>query len=664
MLKLASSLSLSITLTACQSLILLPVRTETRTQMALSVQPSEAPALIQNTNSPLNCVIQVNITGKVSGNVTIKNECTPMVPPEKVPFGNPFNKKLAIEAYQLLLKPDCKASQEKYTQLLATVTDPFQTAYVTNQLDYARQCVAGKVKIESHGSGDNITIRTNPLAELFQQPLRFQNTAGEARAKEAMQAFQKQDYAKAEQLYQEASKLEPATNTTVQAFLNAQMQQARFSQLLTGGSAGQAAGGTTSSSSSTASQPLNSTNPVNAASPMPIPLTSPTVGVSSTPTVQPSSGSTIPTVSPSVSPTPTPNTSTTPSPTAAPTPAPSVTATPTPASPTPTPSPTATATPSTGSPMVSTLAGSGDYAFLDDTGTAAKFKSPSGVAVDSSGNVFVADRENYRIRKITSAGVVTTFAGSGQSGYSDGIGTIAQFSSPVDIAIDFAGNLYVSDSGRIRKISSTGIVSTFAGDGNPQQLNPAQITVDINSNVYVSETANNRIRKVTPAGVISTFAGSDESGFSDGVSSAARFSHPRGVAADINGNVYVVDAWNQSIRKISPTGDVSTLTSFYGLSGNCINNNNSLPPRLCDPWGIAVDSSANVYVGDYNAFIAKITPNGVVSNLVGYMGKPSFADGIGSAALFSTELTGLAVDLIGNIYVADRGNRRIRKITP
>jgi subtilisin-like proprotein convertase family protein len=319
--------------------------------------------------------------------------------------------------------------------------------------------------------------------------------------------------------------------------------------------------------------------------------------------------------------------------------------------------------------VVTTLAGSGNADFADGTGTAASFNSPLGVGGDAGGNVYVGDNSNNRIRKITSAGVVTTLAGSGTGGYADGTGSAAKFSGPRGVAVDAAGNVYVAEYGnnRIRKITSAGVVTTLAGsgsysyaDGNGTAASffaPMSVAVDAAGNVYVADSASQRIRKVTSAGVVTTLAGSGTAGYVDGTGTAASFNYPWGVAVDTTGNVYVADSSNSRIRKISSSGVVTT---FAG-SGTSADGTGTAA-SFNAPNGVAVDLAGNVYVADSdNNRIRKITSGGVVTTLAG-SGSASYADGTGTAASFYNP-SGVAVDAVGNVYVGDSNNHRIRKIT-
>jgi DNA-binding beta-propeller fold protein YncE len=315
----------------------------------------------------------------------------------------------------------------------------------------------------------------------------------------------------------------------------------------------------------------------------------------------------------------------------------------------------------------------------DGTGSAARFYYPSGVAVDSAGNVYVADTSNHTIRKITPSRVVSTLAGlAGSLGSANGAGCAARFYNPSGVAVDSAGNVYVADEGNstIRKITPSG-VSTFAGlagtpgsadgTGSAARFNhPRDVAVDNGTgNVYVADSFNNTIRKITPSGVVTTFAGSASSppGSANGTGSDARFHFPRGVAVDSAGNVYVADTTNDTIRKITPSQVVTTFAGSAGMPGS--DDGTGSAARFYHPREVAVDNSTgNVYVGDSdNHTIRKITPSHVVTTFAGSPGMPGSHDGTGSAARFYFPL-GVAVDNAGNVYVADRYNYTIRKITP
>ena len=283
----------------------------------------------------------------------------------------------------------------------------------------------------------------------------------------------------------------------------------------------------------------------------------------------------------------------------------------------------------------------------------------------------MADRHNNKIRKISPLGVVSTFAGSGLTGSDDGEGAETSFGYPEGVVLDAAGNVYVADTWnhKIRKISPTGLVSTLAGsgvegsaDGEGAEASfyyPEGVAVDAAGNVYVADTYNHKIRKISPTGVVSTLAGLGYYGSHDGEGAEASFYYPEGVAVDVTGNVYVADGGNHKIRKISPSGEVSTLAGS-GVGGSV--DGEGAAASFYNPSGVAADAAGNVYVADYgNNKIRKISPTGEVSTLAG-TGEPGSADGEGSEASFYLP-TGVAVDAIGNVYVADYENRSIRKIT-
>jgi sugar lactone lactonase YvrE len=220
----------------------------------------------------------------------------------------------------------------------------------------------------------------------------------------------------------------------------------------------------------------------------------------------------------------------------------------------------------TGTAQVSVTSLAGSIAgYANGIGLAAQFSNPNGVATDSEGNVYVADTSNSKIRKITPAGMVSTIAGSTQ-GFADGIGSAARFSGVQAIAIDTDGNVYVTDSSnyKIRKITADGMVSTLAGstqgfaDGIGTQAQfyfPQGVTTDVTGNIYVADSNNYKIRKITPAGFVTTIAGSTV-GFADGIGDVAQFVYPTGLATDAVGNLYVADYGNHKIRKIMQQLDV------------------------------------------------------------------------------------------------------------
>jgi sugar lactone lactonase YvrE len=367
----------------------------------------------------------------------------------------------------------------------------------------------------------------------------------------------------------------------------------------------------------------------------------------------------------------------------------------------------------------------------DGTGAAARFRFPHGIAIDVVGNLYVADSSNSTIRKITPAGVVTTLAGTpGVTGSADGNGAAAKFNYPRGIAADSASNLYVADTHNhtIRKITSAGVVTTLAGsarmigraDGNGDVARfsgPTGIAVDEGGNVYVADTGNYTIRKITPAGVVTTLAGTAGlpicitrgcgSTDRDGFGATARFYNPHDIAIDTAGNLYVADGG--MIRKVSPAGMVTTLTmpegagdisgglgiatdpagNLYvtdvairkiasagvvtilagGMKGSA--DGSGTAAQFAYPSGIVADAAGNLYVSDTNNHtIRKVTPAGAVTTLAGTAGMteydsdlPGSADGGGAAARFNTP-TGIAADAAGNVYVADSGNSTIRKIMP
>ncbi|MGC4040843.1 MAG: T9SS type A sorting domain-containing protein [Flavobacterium sp.] len=320
--------------------------------------------------------------------------------------------------------------------------------------------------------------------------------------------------------------------------------------------------------------------------------------------------------------------------------------------------------------LVSTFAGSGNPGSLNANGTAATFNLPTTVAVDSFGNVYVVDRSNHKIRKITTGGTVSTFAGSGVSGSADGTGEAASFRFPDGAAFDSHDNLFISDQSnhKIRKITPDGTVTTVAGTGSIGSADgigtaasfyyPAGMAVDANDNLLIADYGNNKIRKITPDGTVSTFAGTGVAGAGEGSSATAQFNGATGVCVDSFGNVFVADYYNNKIRKIDTLGNVST---FAGTGTAGTNDGDAATASFHSPAIVAVDAGNNLFVTDEeNNKIRKITPDGMVATYAG-TGAVGSADGISTAAQFNA-CTGIAVDAMHNIFVADYANNKIRKI--
>jgi sugar lactone lactonase YvrE len=330
-----------------------------------------------------------------------------------------------------------------------------------------------------------------------------------------------------------------------------------------------------------------------------------------------------------------------------------------------------TSPPTTPERQVTTFAGNTAQAFVNATGTDARFLGPRAMTIDATGNLYVVDG-NF-IRKVTPAAVVTTYAGSPTAGYQDGPAATAKFNGINSLAFDQSGNLYVNDFGnvRVRKISSTGEVSTIAGDGTLGNTNGPPlassfsgmggIAIDASGNIFVGNA--NTIRKIPPTGNVSTYASSPGGpGMRNGPLSEAQFFAIDDLAFDVQGNLLVIDnGANRRIRKITPDGIVSTL-SGNGSSGNQDSPNGESSASFNFPRAIDVDAQGNVYVADYsNHNIRKITPTGATTTIAG---SPAigFQDGNASTAKFNMPL-GIAVDASGNIFVSDLQNYRIRRIS-
>jgi sugar lactone lactonase YvrE len=329
--------------------------------------------------------------------------------------------------------------------------------------------------------------------------------------------------------------------------------------------------------------------------------------------------------------------------------------------------------------IINTYAGTGASGYTGDGGaaTAAKLNVQFGVAADAAGNLFIADYNNHCIRKVNPAGFISTVAGNGTLGFGGdgGTATAAQLSYPTGVAIDGSGNLYIADfaNSRIRRVDPAGIITTvagntsgYSGDGGAAtaaQLNqPYALAFDGSGNLYIGDVGNNRIRKITTAGIISTFAGNGTTGFSgDGAAAtAAQLYTPYGLAADDGGNLYIADFFNNRIRMVSPAGIISTVAgtgpgSFFGDGGP------ATAARLNSPSGVAVDGSGNLFIADVNNNrIRKVNPAGIISTVAGTSSYGLSGDGGAATAAQLNNPRCVTVDNAGNLYITDFANDRIR----
>jgi trimeric autotransporter adhesin len=339
--------------------------------------------------------------------------------------------------------------------------------------------------------------------------------------------------------------------------------------------------------------------------------------------------------------------------------------------------------------IISTVAGNGRAGYSGDNGPAisaalnlgSRYSFYDGLAVDAYGNLFIADTGNGRIRKVTPGGMITTVAGDGRVGYSgdDGPATSAELSYPEAVTVDTSGNLFIADTGNdlIRKVTATGIISTvagnrnsgYSGDGGPAvsaELNgPTGMAVDASGNLFFADTDNNRIREVTPGAIISTFVGNSRCRFGGdgGPATSANVNLPTGLAADAFGNLFIPDTDNNRVRKITQAGIISTVAG-NGTGAYAGDGGQATSAELFSPEAVTVDTAGNLFIADTgNLRVRKVTPGGVISTVAGnglyeYSGDGGLAT---SAALGYP--TGVAVDASGNLFIADTFNNRIRRVT-
>ncbi len=333
--------------------------------------------------------------------------------------------------------------------------------------------------------------------------------------------------------------------------------------------------------------------------------------------------------------------------------------------------------------IISTAAGTGEEGFNGYNGfaTSMMLRAPRGVTVDSMGNIYFSDSGNFRVCKVTSEGIFTTIAGTGISAYGGdgGLATAATLSGPTGTAIDTLGNLYIADQilPRIRKINAAGTITTVAGDGtagfggdggpatSANLSNPQYVAVDAVGNLYIADSGNNRIRKVNEAGIITTIAGNGTAGFGGdgGLATGAQLNNPIGISFDVAGNLYIADYYNNRIRKVDAAGIISTVAGngSVGFDGD---GGPAIEAQLLTPENVWVDEAGNLFITDYgNDRVRKVDTNGIISTIAG-TGLLGFSgDGGPAAAAKLYYPLDIAGDSDGNLIFADVGNNRIRKIS-
>lgn len=319
--------------------------------------------------------------------------------------------------------------------------------------------------------------------------------------------------------------------------------------------------------------------------------------------------------------------------------------------------------------QVTTLAGTGFEGYQEGNASDAFFRFPRGIAKDSKGNIYVADFGNYRVRKISTNGIVSTLAGNGNKGYKDGPASDAQFEKLNGLAIDTNDNIYIADGNRIRKyLAANNVVTTFAGDGNngTRDGNALKaefglifgVSLDNRRNVYVTDVVNNNIRKIDQQGMVSTLAG-NLSGYADGEGTKAMFNMPGALVEDFQKNTfYVADAGNFRIRSLNAAGIVQTFagSGYFGYKDGRYNE-----AQFKYPTGITVDAKGNVYVCGEEDVIRKIDVQGNVTTIAG-TGERGMRNGEGSGATFNQPVY-MLIDATGTLYVSEISNHSIRKIT-
>ena len=334
-------------------------------------------------------------------------------------------------------------------------------------------------------------------------------------------------------------------------------------------------------------------------------------------------------------------------------------------------------------PVITTVAGNGSGSYSGDGGpaTSAELYNPLAVALDASGNLYIAEYSNNRVRKVSPSGIITTVAGNGTQGYSgdNGPAASAELYHPFGVALDASGNLYIADWGndRIRMVSPSGIITTVAGNGTPgysgdngpatgAELNyPTAVALDASGNIYIADVYNSLIRMVSPGGIITTVAGKGSQGYSgdNGPATGAELDYPSGLALDASGNLYIADEVNNRIRMVSPSGIIITVAG-NGTQGYSGDNGPATSAELNSPTAVALDAFGNLYITDNaNNRIRMVSPSGIITTVAGN-GTQGYSGDNGPAT--GAELSGangVALDASGNLYFADEYTNRIREVS-
>lgn len=332
-------------------------------------------------------------------------------------------------------------------------------------------------------------------------------------------------------------------------------------------------------------------------------------------------------------------------------------------------------------PTISTVVGNGKLGFSGDGGPAssAQVFNAHGIAFDSSGNLYIADTDNQRIRKVSRSGIISTVAGNGTEGFrgDGGPATSAGLGNPWGVALDPSGNLYIADSAncRVRKVDSSGIITTvagkgthgFSGDGGPATAAELGYTRDValdsSGNLYIVDEDYDRVRRVDNSGIITTAAGNGDHGFSGdgGPAISAALTTPSGVAVDSEGNIYIDDENNARIRRVDVAGVITTVAG--GGSNGLAEGGPATSAEISDPVGLTLDSKGDIYFADTNnGLVLKVSTAGIITTVAGNGEYGYNGDNIPALSAKLSTLSGVAVDPAGDVYFVDEQNQRIRKL--